>query len=264
MLYKLCCFHFVLVERSKYEFFGFTTAFNVTTVHFESAVSLFKVDDELAENVANERSPLQEMCERWKELSFELLCKTVLEVAYLSDAPSNGHDVAVFRVLAQWIFVGLDKYDNHTIEALWLKNYAGNVASILAQLRVVRMTNEAAISGLHDRVIKAYRWHTLLAARETIKSLLTAATSNAEGGASSAPMLNAKLTSKTGDEQIEHSSLLDASAADDEHKTSDGLAAAVARCVENECRALENSQSQQQQQRLAHKLRATAKKCAHF
>lgn len=43
MLYKLCCFHYVLAERSKYGLFGWANSLKISVVNLESAVSLFKV-----------------------------------------------------------------------------------------------------------------------------------------------------------------------------------------------------------------------------
>ncbi|KAI6215163.1 Dynein heavy chain at 62B [Aphelenchoides besseyi] len=154
LLYRLCCFHYCLVERSKYGFFGWTGSFRVSTVNLDSAVNLFK-----------------DLCDRWSEINFNLLRSNVLEVAYLSDVASE-HDLKVFHVLAQWIFVGLNKYDNHIIDTMYLKSYNVTVEKMIEQIKTTNLPKDIVLSGLNEKVARSFKCRKTLDVKETIKNLL--------------------------------------------------------------------------------------------
>ncbi|KAI6240858.1 Dynein heavy chain at 62B [Aphelenchoides fujianensis] len=158
LLYRLCCFHYCLVERSNYGFYGWTSSFRVSTVSLESAVNLFK-----------------DLCDRWSEINFSLLYSNVLEVAYLSDVGED-HDLKVFHVLAQWIFVGLNKYDNHIIETMYLKNYNVTIESMIEQIKNANLPKDMIVSGLNEKVARSFKCKKMLEVKKTIKTLLATST----------------------------------------------------------------------------------------
>jgi hypothetical protein len=154
-LYKLCCFHYALVERSKYGFMGWSGSFNITTVNLESAVNLFK-----------------ELCERWVDINFSLLYSNVLEVAYLSDVVES-YDIAVFQVLAQWIFVGINKHDDQILDNLQLRSYNGVLSSFIELIKNANYPKDHIICGLHERVTRPLKWRKMIDAKNTIKKMFT-------------------------------------------------------------------------------------------
>jgi hypothetical protein len=171
---------------------------------------------------------LQDLCDRWLDINFNLLYSNVLEVAYLSDIV-DAYDLRVFQVLAQWIFVGLNKYDNHIIENLYIRSYNGLVSSVVEQINKANFPKDPIVSGLADRVTRSFKWKRILDAKRTIQKMFTGderqmvhADSSQESEADAA-----------GDFQFEVS---------DENagtRTNEG----IYHCIENEVRALEQSKT---------------------
>ncbi|CAD5217245.1 unnamed protein product [Bursaphelenchus okinawaensis] len=154
MLYRLCCFHYCIVERCKYGIFGWITDFTVSTVNFESAANLFK-----------------DLCDRWSEITFNSLCSNVLEIAYLADM-TDKYDLLVFRTIAQWIFAGLNKHDNATIDNLHLKTYNSTAHGILDQVKKNLFPRDTVMSGLNDIVIRATKKRQVVAVKKVIVEML--------------------------------------------------------------------------------------------
>lgn len=147
----------------------------------------------------------------------------MLEVAYLSDVV-GAYDSKVFRVLAQWIFVGLNRHDNHIIENLYLRSYNADAANIVDQIKNATFPKDSIVSGLSNKVIISIKWRRMLDAKKTIETMFSERDDVAERPVSSR---NEQLTAT--ELQLEPGS--------DYVGTREG----VARCIENEIRALEKS-----------------------
>uniref|UniRef100_A0A914C3X1 Dynein heavy chain AAA lid domain-containing protein n=1 Tax=Acrobeloides nanus TaxID=290746 RepID=A0A914C3X1_9BILA len=131
-LYKLCCFHFILMERSRYQPFGWSSPFLVRFDQFVVAIQLFE-----------ELSDLKEI------LVFTDIYVGILEMAYLQNV-LNTNDVIVFKNLACWVFQGINKHDDSLLRPIWLKDYNQSVMSILAQISTIPTPDgeEEVLSGL--------------------------------------------------------------------------------------------------------------------
>lgn len=126
-----------MVERVKYGIFGFSNTFKISLSNFESAVSLF--------DTSISSSP-----------SVEEIFKAVIEVAYFT---SNSYDLQSLRILAEWIFVGINKYDNQILNGIFLKDYSENLNYIRTQLD--SLPEGKNLSGLNPAIIKVQRQQEL-------------------------------------------------------------------------------------------------------
>lgn len=152
----------------------------------------------------------------------------MLEVAYLSDIV-DGYDLKIFQTLAQWIFVGLNKYDNHIIENMYIRNYNGLVSSIIDQINKANFPKDPVVSGLADRVTRSFKWKRILDAKRTIRKMFI----GDERQMGRIDSIQESKTNAAGEFQFEMS---------DENagtRTNEG----IYHCIENEVRALEQSKT---------------------
>ena len=84
--------------------------------------------------------------------------KGVIELAYFTSDPS---DLQTLRILTEWIFVGINKYDNRILDGIWLKDYNENLSLIRAQLDSIPDAKSHGLSGLSPLITKIFRQHQL-------------------------------------------------------------------------------------------------------
>lgn len=116
-------------------------------------------------------TPLQDLCERWADITFSLLCSNVLEIAYLADVV-DAHDCACFRIVAQWLFSGLNKHDNNAIAALALRTYNCSAQGMADQIKKANFPKDTVLSGLNEKTVKACRRKKVLETRKAMLSML--------------------------------------------------------------------------------------------
>uniref|UniRef100_A0AC35FG31 Uncharacterized protein n=1 Tax=Panagrolaimus sp. PS1159 TaxID=55785 RepID=A0AC35FG31_9BILA len=140
-LYKLCCFHFSVFERQKYGIFGFANPFKISLANFECAVSLF------ATSLSHISSP-----------SMEEIWKGVIQIAYFT---SDFYDLQSLKIIAEWIFIGINKYDNQILNGIWLKDYSENFNIFRAQFDSMPKVKKHVLSGLNPSVVKIHQQQEL-------------------------------------------------------------------------------------------------------
>jgi hypothetical protein len=140
----------------------------------------------------------------------------------------------IFQTLAQWVFVGLNKYDNHIIENLYIRSYNGLVSNMIEQINKANFPKEPVVSGLADRVTRSFKWKRILDAKHTIKNMFT----GDELPIAYVDNSQESVIDTAGDFQFETS---------DENagtRTNEG----IYHCIENEVRALEQSKTHPKRQ----------------
>ncbi|KAI1701475.1 dynein heavy chain and region d6 of dynein motor domain-containing protein [Ditylenchus destructor] len=156
LLYRLCCFHFVLLERSKYGIFGWASSFPITISQFEAAVSLLK---DVA--LAHEKVP------------FSTILRNALEVAYLGDI-SIPQDLKVFTTLARWIFQGLSQNDTTPIETIFIRTTIPPMSESVRELIMgsIKFPKDKVLSGLHPYTTAYCKLTKIKKLHHTIRVLL--------------------------------------------------------------------------------------------
>lgn len=149
----------------------------------------------------------------------------VLEVAYLSDVV-EAHDLKIFQVLAQWIFVGLNKFDNHIIENLYVKSYNGDLTHMVEQIKNANLPKDYIVSGLNEKVTRSLKYRKMLDSKHTIQNMFAPEKSKVY-----------EINEKENEEEIDGSFNVELSADNEGTRTNEG----IAHCIENEIRALEES-----------------------
>lgn len=71
-------------------------------------------------------------------------------------------DLKIFQTLAQWIFAGLNKYDNHIIENLYIRSYNGMLSHIVTQIKNANFPKDHLISGLNEKVTRSLKWRKMV------------------------------------------------------------------------------------------------------
>ncbi|KAK0418155.1 hypothetical protein QR680_013403 [Steinernema hermaphroditum] len=135
-LFKLCCFHHIVSQRLRYGAYGWAHAYSIRRVHFHSAVMLFK---DLVQSEA--------------ELNFHVILHSILLPSYGFQLSSDEHDLAVFSILAQWVFIGISKFDDRLLESVWLRSFHESRAAIVRVLGSLEI-DESSVLGLSASVVR--------------------------------------------------------------------------------------------------------------
>lgn len=63
--------------------------------------------------------------------------------------------------MADWIFAGINKYDDRALDSLWLRDYSESLSVILAQLDSLPTIKSPVLTGLSTVITKLHRQHEL-------------------------------------------------------------------------------------------------------
>lgn len=75
--------------------------------------------------------------------------------------------------MAQWIFSGLNKHDNNSIELLKLKTYNCTTDNLLFQIKRQTFPKESILCGLNEKVVRSVRRKKVLTTRKAMLNMLS-------------------------------------------------------------------------------------------
>ncbi|CEF67457.1 Dynein heavy chain at 62B [Strongyloides ratti] len=153
-LYKLCIFHYVLIERSKYGIYGWFNEFSPTFTDFVSMINLYKENMTII-----------------KHENFESIYQNILELSYQGKM-SDENDLFTFIVLAKWIFVGLNKFDNIIIENLLNFDLTSSSDVISSKFDNYHFCQSLHLSGLNKHISEVFLQHEVITHREFILKMI--------------------------------------------------------------------------------------------
>uniref|UniRef100_A0A0K0EA45 AAA domain-containing protein n=2 Tax=Strongyloides stercoralis TaxID=6248 RepID=A0A0K0EA45_STRER len=153
-LYKLCIFHYILIERSKYGIYGWFNEFLPTFTDFVSMIHLYKENMTLI-----------------KHENFESIYQNILELSYQGKM-SDENDLLTFIVLAKWIFVGLNKFDNAIIENLLNFDLSLSSDIIASNFDNLNFCQSLHLSGLNKHISEVFIQQEIITHRDFILKLI--------------------------------------------------------------------------------------------
>uniref|UniRef100_A0A0N5CEB9 AAA+ ATPase domain-containing protein n=1 Tax=Strongyloides papillosus TaxID=174720 RepID=A0A0N5CEB9_STREA len=153
-LYKLCIFHYVLIERSKYGIYSWFNEFSPTFTDFISMINLYK------ENMTIINHDY-----------LESIYQNILELTYQGKM-SDENDLLTFTVLAKWIFIGLNKFDNLIIENLLNIDISHPSEVIASKIDNLNFCQSLHLSGLNKRIPEIFLQQEIITHRDFLLKII--------------------------------------------------------------------------------------------
>uniref|UniRef100_A0A7E4W8T1 AAA_9 domain-containing protein n=1 Tax=Panagrellus redivivus TaxID=6233 RepID=A0A7E4W8T1_PANRE len=152
-LFKLCCFHFAIFQRTQFGIFGFANPLNVSLSNLECAVKLFEG------TMPSTPTP-----------NFDAIWRSVIDIAY---STSDLSDRKVMQTLGQWVFEGVNKFDDRALDGIWPKDFNQSLGMFKMGLTEMKDINDWILSGLGKCVIDELQKVELRKTHQSIVSFLT-------------------------------------------------------------------------------------------